>query len=147
MYMRSPLPSGAYFFSFISEDEGKTEFLVASPAAENPTHEAKGSSTPSDDSAKDRESAPTMEADEKQESDAQVASDEKANSPEAGTKKKPSNDPLRWFGVLVPPALRSAQASFVSAVEGPIAEISSLLKELKQQEIEIRRVRKQIKKL
>ncbi|KAF2007507.1 hypothetical protein P154DRAFT_517204 [Amniculicola lignicola CBS 123094] len=61
--------------------------------------------------------------------------------------KKKSTDPLRWFGILIPPPLRAAQASFVEAAEGPIPHLASLVKRLRRQEIEIGRVRKQIKKL
>ncbi|KAF2476264.1 uncharacterized protein BDR25DRAFT_331154 [Lindgomyces ingoldianus] len=56
-------------------------------------------------------------------------------------------DPLHWFGILVPPALRSTQSSFISAVEGPIPQVVTLMKELRKQEVEIARLRKQIKKL
>jgi hypothetical protein len=56
-------------------------------------------------------------------------------------------DPLRWFGILVPPALRSAQSSFIAVVEGPVPHLVSVARELRSQEIEIGRVRKQIKKL
>ncbi|PVH92829.1 hypothetical protein DM02DRAFT_662574 [Periconia macrospinosa] len=59
----------------------------------------------------------------------------------------PPRDPLRWFGILVPSALRSAQSYFVSAVEGPLSQIANLSKELRQQEMEIGRLRKQLKKL
>jgi hypothetical protein len=65
---------------------------------------------------------------------------------ESKTMAKPI-DPLRWFGILVPPALRSAQSSFVSVVEGPIPQLANVARELRSQEIEIGRVRKQIKKL
>ncbi|KAF2440229.1 hypothetical protein P171DRAFT_367906 [Karstenula rhodostoma CBS 690.94] len=136
-----------YVLFVITEDEGKTAFSVASQTAEDPTPKTEDSSSPSDDSATPKEAISTAEAEAKSEPDAQNASDEKANAPEPETKKSPSNDPLRWFGVLVPPALRSAQGSFVSAIHGPVAELSNLLKDLRQQEIEIGRVRKQIKKL
>lgn len=59
----------------------------------------------------------------------------------------PARDPIRWFGILVPSALRSAQSYFVSALEGPVPEMASLSKDLRQQEIEIGRLRKQLKKL
>lgn len=55
--------------------------------------------------------------------------------------------PLRWFGILVPPALRTAQSTFASAVEGPIPQLASLVKDLRKQEVDIARLRKQIKKL
>jgi hypothetical protein len=56
-------------------------------------------------------------------------------------------DPIRWFGILVPPALRSAQANFISAVEGPLPRVANLTKELRAIEIEIGRAKKTIRKL
>ncbi|KAH7078601.1 hypothetical protein FB567DRAFT_596197 [Paraphoma chrysanthemicola] len=57
-----------------------------------------------------------------------------------------ARDPLRWFGILVPPALRSAQLTFIAAIEGPIPDLVTIARNLRHQEIEIGRVRKQIKK-
>jgi hypothetical protein len=93
------------------------------------------------------------------ESDATAKGDEKDGQEPEGEKAEPSLsseeskktakvvDPLRWFGILVPPALRSAQAGFVSAVEGPVPELATVAKDLRSQEIEIGRVKKQIKKM
>lgn len=64
---------------------------------------------------------------------------------ETNSTEKPT-DPLRWFGILVPPALRTAQSTFVGAVEGPIPQLVTILRDLRTQEIEIGRIRKQIKK-
>lgn len=55
-------------------------------------------------------------------------------------------DPIRQFGVLVPPALRKAQASFRHAVDGWV-EAVNVSRELQCMELEIRRVRKHLKKL
>ncbi|KAF2703899.1 hypothetical protein K504DRAFT_166217 [Pleomassaria siparia CBS 279.74] len=55
--------------------------------------------------------------------------------------------PLRWFGILVPPALKAAQGSFTCAVEGPVPHVASLVKKLRKQEMDIGRLRKQIKKV
>jgi hypothetical protein len=62
-------------------------------------------------------------------------------------KSEKSTDPLRWFGILVPPALRTAQTTFVETVEGPIPQLATIARDMKTQEIEIGRVKKQIKKL
>ncbi|CAO2657706.1 Nn.00g038320.m01.CDS01 [Neocucurbitaria sp. VM-36] len=70
---------------------------------------------------------------------------ESATEPTKATNKVA--DPLRWFGILVPPALRSAQSAFISAVEGSIPQLATIARDLRTQEIEIGRVRKQIKKL
>ncbi|KAF2275932.1 uncharacterized protein EI97DRAFT_450721 [Westerdykella ornata] len=80
-----------------------------------------------------------------------ASSDNLAESKEPGETPKPEkrtpSDPLRWFGILVPSALRSSQSSFISAVEGPIPEIATLINSIRKQEIEIGRLRKQIRKL
>ena len=55
--------------------------------------------------------------------------------------------PLQWFGILVPPALKAAQATFTSAIERPVPQLVSLVKDLRMQEIDIARLRKQLKKL
>jgi hypothetical protein len=62
-------------------------------------------------------------------------------------KSEKSTDPLRWFGILVPPALRTAQTTFLGAIEGPIPQLATIARDMKTQEIEIGRVKKQIKKL
>ncbi|KAF2838995.1 hypothetical protein M501DRAFT_933925 [Patellaria atrata CBS 101060] len=72
------------------------------------------------------------------------ASDEKAEASE-GFQKGPTN-PLHWFGILVPPPLRSAQKSFETAVEQPLPALVKLTKDMRELEIEISRLRKAIKK-
>jgi hypothetical protein len=73
-----------------------------------------------------------------------------SEKPSTGTEedKKASRlvDPLRWFGVLVPPALRTAQSEFICAMEDSIPRLASVGRDLRGQEIEIGRLRKQIKK-
>jgi hypothetical protein len=49
----------------------------------------------------------------------------KPSSP-SSTKIKPApsnRDPLSWYGILIPPLLRQAQASFISAVESSIPQL------------------------
>lgn len=55
-------------------------------------------------------------------------------------------DPLNWFGILVPPALRASQSSFKSAVIDTIPALASTENEMRKVEIEVRRVRKRLKK-
>lgn len=133
--------------SLINENEGELTFSVATPILEDQTTKAEDSSSPSDDPAGADESNAISEEGKDPVADAEAPAQENINPTEAGTKKSPSNDPIRWFGVLVPPPLRSAQTSFITAVEGPITSLSTLLKDIRQQEIEIGRTRKQIKKL
>ncbi|KAL8862287.1 MAG: hypothetical protein Q9178_001296 [Gyalolechia marmorata] len=61
--------------------------------------------------------------------------------------KPPTSDPLKWFGILVPPALRASQNSFKNAVTEKITLLANLSNEMRSMEIEIRRIRKKIKKL
>ncbi|KAF2856530.1 hypothetical protein T440DRAFT_1897 [Plenodomus tracheiphilus IPT5] len=85
--------------------------------------------------------------------DRSAADDEKSRHEREQEEEKASNssmkspDPLRWFGILVPPALRTAQSTFITAVEGPIARLATVAMDMRSQEIEIGRMRKQIKKL
>ncbi|KAF2265396.1 hypothetical protein CC78DRAFT_553004 [Lojkania enalia] len=72
--------------------------------------------------------------------------DESVNNAPSG-ESSTCSDPLRWFGILVPSALRQAQSSFVSAIEGPIPQLATIVREMRRQESEISRLRKQIKKL
>jgi hypothetical protein len=84
------------------------------------------------------------------EEDGEELEDEKAEPTprsEEGKKTAKAVDPLRWFGILVPPALRTAQAAFVSGVEGTVPQLATVARDLRSQEIEIGRVKKQIKKM
>ena len=56
-------------------------------------------------------------------------------------------DPLKWFGVLSPPALRSSQQSFKLAVHKSIPQLASIVNEMKLVEIEVRRARKKLAKV
>ncbi|KNG45846.1 histone-fold containing protein [Stemphylium lycopersici] len=108
----------------------------------------------------DRASPPSTEEEEEEAPAASAGEDtnttwepERETSPEPEETKekskaieKPTN-PLKWFGILVPPALRTAQSTFVEAVEGPIPQLATIARDMRAQEIEIGRVRKQIKKL
>ena len=55
-------------------------------------------------------------------------------------------DPLVWFGILVPPALRQAQNHFVAAAGDPVAEAVNAARGLRAMELEIRKVRKALRK-
>jgi hypothetical protein len=104
-------------------------------------NEVQGPGLPSTGSeAREGETGPTSDLDD------EPAQGSRDNQEETGSVGKPT-DPLRWFGILVPPALRTAQSTFVGAVEGPIPQLATVVRDLRAQEIEIGRVRKQIKKM
>lgn len=56
-------------------------------------------------------------------------------------------DPLTWFGILVPPALRQAQNNFKPAAEDITPQMAGVALQMKELEIEIRRTRKKMGKL
>jgi coiled-coil domain-containing protein 115 len=55
-------------------------------------------------------------------------------------------DPLRWFGILVPRELRSAQTSFSAAIEVSAADCLNAARALRECEGDVRKLRKEIRK-
>lgn len=76
----------------------------------------------------------------------------RSNSTEDESKDKTDDtrpkvaDPIRMFGILVPPALRSAQLSFREAVDGPVIRLAAVTGELRALERDIGRARKAVRK-
>lgn len=60
------------------------------------------------------------------------------------TSSTTSCDPLNWFGILVPSALRRTQSSFKTVAEEIVPRIATVDREMRQVEIEVRRVRKKM---
>lgn len=56
--------------------------------------------------------------------------------------RKPPADPLRWFGILVPPSLRHAQSQAIQAVEDIVPRLATVSAEMASVEVEVRRARK-----
>ena len=65
---------------------------------------------------------------------------------EKGKASSLPRDPLNWFGILVPPALRASRSNFQSAVIDIIPALASTTNDMKEVEIEVRRARKWLKK-
>lgn len=68
--------------------------------------------------------------------------EEKAQEETLGTKTKIPKDPVRWFGLLTPPALRQTQASAIDTVDRVIPRLLTVNIEMQRLEIEVRRARK-----
>lgn len=62
--------------------------------------------------------------------------------PKPEAKKPIPKDPIRWFGLLTPLALRQTQASAIDTVERVIPRLVTVVAEMRQVEIEVRRARK-----
>lgn len=74
-------------------------------------------------------------------------SNDVANTSEKILRRTPlESDPLKWFGILVPPALRSSQGSFCAAVNEAIADAMNSAKDMRGTESEIRKLRKDIRR-
>ncbi|PGH09544.1 hypothetical protein GX51_00650 [Blastomyces parvus] len=61
--------------------------------------------------------------------------------PEKSSTNRQSSNPLNWFGILVPPALRTAQQSFYTALEGPITTLAGVITEMREVEREVEALR------
>lgn len=56
-------------------------------------------------------------------------------------------DPLNWFGILVPPALRQAQGSFRLAAGDFVPKMATVVREMREVEVEVGRARKRLARL
>jgi hypothetical protein len=55
-------------------------------------------------------------------------------------------DPLHWYGILVPPSLRSSQKAFNSAIHDPVIDAVNSAQALHRVDMDIRKLRKDIRK-
>lgn len=72
-----------------------------------------------------------------------VVENEKTLAPR-GNAVVPTSDPLKWFGILIPPALRSAQKGFQRAVVDVVPALASVMHEMKEVEDEVRKTRERM---
>lgn len=100
-------------------------------------------------SPKPGETATTGESDDSKPTESTPDTEEKpsgkgaSSSPDSAAKIPPSasRDPLRWFGVLVPPSLRAAQGSFACAIEGPVPQLARVVGEMREVEGKVDKLR------
>jgi hypothetical protein len=55
-------------------------------------------------------------------------------------------DPLHWYGILVPPSLRSSQKAFNSAIHDPVIDAVNSAQALHRVDMDIRKLRKDFRK-
>ncbi|KJR85876.1 uncharacterized protein SPSK_09831 [Sporothrix schenckii 1099-18] len=124
----------------IAEDSRGTKPVAASFAVTRPRKGAKADVT-------DKESKESLdlESDEKkyEEEDADNTTT-RPISRKSNQTKKPSGprDPLQWFGVLTPMALRQAQQEAIEVIDNIVPRLAALSAEMAAVEIEVRRARK-----
>ena len=114
-----------------------TASTLSKSEAESHSPSAKKQSEEQNEKPEEDDTSPTSHADEGKD-DAEEEKD---------VTKPKIVDPIRMFGILVPPALRAAQASFREAVDGPVASLAGVTGELRALEREIGRTRKSIRKI
>jgi len=59
-------------------------------------------------------------------------------------KSKRQDDPLSWYGILVPPSLRKAQKDFTAAIEGNVPELMDVMIDMRDVESQIYKLRKEV---
>lgn len=119
------------------------------PVFEVTTRDELSSSSSSGDATEDPPSdhvsdPPAEFTSEPEESAESVSTSEKAKVKEKGegVKRQRPKDPLRWFGVLTPLALRQTQGCAIGVVEQVIPRLVSVSAAMQDVEIQVRRARK-----
>ncbi|KJK67717.1 hypothetical protein P875_00109046 [Aspergillus parasiticus SU-1] len=124
--------------------------LATSDSAEEPSELTRGENqSHSSDAFTSECEGPEEECDPKAEdsttSSGNPGAREPAETKPRSSEKKPrSSDPIRWYGILVSPFLRSAQKYFTEALGGPLPELASVVVEMQAVEKEVKSVRKKI---
>lgn len=74
-------------------------------------------------------------------SDKFANTDNPAEEPRKPRKKFRSDDPIYWYGILVPPSLRNAQRSFTDGIQTQVPELASTIVEMRTLEQKITQLR------
>ncbi|KAJ5772142.1 hypothetical protein N7520_002671 [Penicillium odoratum] len=68
--------------------------------------------------------------------------DSTASKPESkALKKSRPNDPIYWYGILVPPSLRTAQKSFTDTIQNQVPALAAVVVKMRALEDKINKVR------
>ncbi|PKY07803.1 hypothetical protein P168DRAFT_323032 [Aspergillus campestris IBT 28561] len=120
------------------EDQSKkTEDTKPTPTTDEPAQ--------NEEPKPEAEAKPTEQSTEDSPPSILTEDDQQAGPKPQPSKHKPrSSDPIRWYGILVPQSLRSAQKSFAEAVDGHMAELAGVIVEMQAVEKEVTRVRSEL---
>lgn len=120
-----------------SNSQPATSFAVTRPKKEIKAEVA-------DDNKESKESDESDEKKREEETDTAKEDTRNAKPKKSNKKKEPAGprDPLQWFGVLTPLALRQAQSEAIEVIDNIVPRLAALSAEMAAVEIEVRRARK-----
>lgn len=137
-----PAPEIQYNFALnhISERTPEPE------SQETTEKEERTSSTTSTEHLKTEAPAPPSQEEDAKESSSEETSDGTQPSTESKAPKKKfhSDDPIHWYGILVPASLRNAQRSFTEATQSQVPELAGVVVEMRALEQRITMLRKEL---
>lgn len=131
------------------KDAAKNADKPATESVANPDNEEE-TKQQEDTSASGIATPPTQSTDTNNDADADDDKNEDRGSTATrkSTKKKKkifrSDDPISWYGILVPSSLKNAQKSFIDAVDGGIPQIVSVMTEMRCVEDMVYELRREI---
>jgi hypothetical protein len=120
----------------ISNREEKTD---EKDDTEKSSVEDKQTEAPSQEDTSTKGNDTTSSATE--DSDATTDTDRSIEEPQKPRKKFRSDDPIYWYGILVPPSLRNAQKSFTEGVQTQVPELAGTIVEMRALEQRITQLR------
>jgi hypothetical protein len=90
--------------------------------------------------------APSNDGEDAKESSSEENSDDTKSSVKSNAPKKKfhSDDPIHWYGILVPASLRNAQRSFTEATQSQVPELAGVIVEMRSLEQRITKIRKEL---
>ncbi|KAL4773645.1 hypothetical protein BDW60DRAFT_184095 [Aspergillus nidulans var. acristatus] len=144
--LESPPPNGASSKGIFS-----IEFTSSNDEEEQPdTDESSGTGEKALEqeplkNAGDNNAAETTAAPQNSSEASETKTEAEADAKSGPIRRRPRTlDPIKWFGILVPPSLRSAQKSFTEAVEGSLPELAGIVVEMQAAEKEITELRRRM---
>ncbi|PYH33044.1 uncharacterized protein BO87DRAFT_407687 [Aspergillus neoniger CBS 115656] len=134
-----------------NSDSNSSIFGIESVTVQHSEDESDTDEKPESDADSPEENRPQHEEGDTQAGELSTTSETPQTDPDADDKPKRSkkkkfrsSDPIHWYGILVPPYLRSAQKSFTEAVESRLPRLASVVVEMRTVEKEVHRVRSEL---
>lgn len=138
---KSNAPGFEYNFCFTSpahhQPEEKTD-------AKEETQESLSEPSQSAESSQQEDATPTRDG-----NDSPASTDVNGGGPapkasKTTQKKFHSDDPIHWYGILVPPSLRKAQKSFTEGIQDQVLELAGATVEMRALEEKITQLRTEL---